>query len=108
MLVGGRIAEVGASVGVATITPRIRINELVHQADVAMYAASSNGEVQGYPAGLLRIDAKTTAVGLALHSCITGDVPDNETTEREGADKFDPNRVGEFTRGPLSAQSFLH
>ncbi|TFD82487.1 EAL domain-containing protein [Cryobacterium fucosi] len=59
MVIGGRIARVGASVGIATATPGIDIDELVHQADVAMYAAKANGkdQVQVYHRGLLQIDA---------------------------------------------------
>ncbi|WP_166785570.1 putative bifunctional diguanylate cyclase/phosphodiesterase [Cryobacterium cryoconiti] len=59
MVIGGRIARVGASVGIATATPGIDIDELVHQADVAMYAAKANGkgQVQTYHQGLLKADA---------------------------------------------------
>ncbi|MBG6059684.1 diguanylate cyclase (GGDEF)-like protein [Cryobacterium sp. MP_M5] len=59
IVIGGRIARVGASVGIATATSEIDIDELVHQADVAMYAAKANGkgQVQVYHRDLLQVDA---------------------------------------------------
>jgi diguanylate cyclase (GGDEF)-like protein len=52
----GRVVLVGASVGLAYAAPGIGIEELVHHADVAMYAAKANGKnrVQVYEPGLLR------------------------------------------------------
>lgn len=51
-------SRVGASVGVATATPGIDIEELVHQADVAMYAAKAKGKgrVEVFHPGLLQAD----------------------------------------------------
>lgn len=59
MVIGGRSARVGASVGIAKAASGIDIDELVHQADVAMYAAKANGkgQVQAFHRGLLQIDA---------------------------------------------------
>ena len=52
----GRTARVGASVGIATGTPGIDIEELVHQADVAVFAAKAQGKgrVQLFNSGLLQ------------------------------------------------------
>lgn len=54
--VNGRPVSVGASVGVASAAEGVGIEELVHQADVAMYAAKANGKgrVRAYTAGLLQ------------------------------------------------------
>ena len=59
ILVNGRPCRVGASVGVATATPGIDIEDLVHQADVAMYAAKANGKgrVQMFRPGLLQSES---------------------------------------------------
>lgn len=56
---GGRTARIGASVGIATALNGIDLDGLVHQADIAMYAAKANGKgrVQSYHAELLQIDA---------------------------------------------------
>lgn len=56
--VGDRTVRVGGSVGIATATPGIDIEELVHQADVAMYAAKANGKgrTQVFDSGLLHVD----------------------------------------------------
>jgi len=56
IIVEGRPCRVGASVGVATATPGADLDELVHQADVAMYSAKANGkgQVQLYQPGLLQ------------------------------------------------------
>ena len=61
-LVAG-VAHVGASVGVATTTGRTDIELLVHQADVAMYAAKANGKarIQVFEPGLLKVDASQLA-----------------------------------------------
>jgi GGDEF domain-containing protein len=50
------IASVGASVGIATGTSGTRPQQLVHCADVAMYAAKANGKgrVQVFVPGLLQ------------------------------------------------------
>jgi diguanylate cyclase (GGDEF)-like protein len=57
--VGGGIARVGASVGVATATSKIDIEQLLHRADVAMYAAKAKGKarMQVFEPGLLHIDS---------------------------------------------------
>ena len=59
IIVDGRPCRVGASVGVATATPDIDLDEFVHQADVAMYAAKANGkgQVQLYQPGLLQSES---------------------------------------------------
>ncbi|WP_166793223.1 putative bifunctional diguanylate cyclase/phosphodiesterase [Cryobacterium lactosi] len=56
IIVSGRPCRVGASVGVATAVPGADLDELVHQADVAMYAAKANGkgQVQLFKPGLLQ------------------------------------------------------
>ncbi|MCU1447510.1 MAG: hypothetical protein JWP54_3168 [Cryobacterium sp.] len=56
ILVNGRPVRVGASVGVASATEDIGLEVLVHQADVAMYAAKANGKgrVRAFTAGLLQ------------------------------------------------------
>ncbi|WP_165384888.1 bifunctional diguanylate cyclase/phosphodiesterase [Cryobacterium sp. SO1] len=56
IIVDGRPCRVGASVGVATAVPGADLDELVHQADVAMYAAKANGkgQVQLFKPGLLQ------------------------------------------------------
>jgi len=56
IVVDGRPCRVGASVGVATAAPGADLDELVHQADVAMYAAKANGkgQVQLFKPGLLQ------------------------------------------------------
>ncbi len=56
--VGGADAYVGASVGVATATSVTDLEQLIHHADVAMYAAKANGKgrIQIFETGLLRAD----------------------------------------------------
>jgi diguanylate cyclase (GGDEF)-like protein len=58
IIVNGRPCRVGASVGVASATAGVDIEDLVHQADVAMYAAKANGkgQVQLFRPGLLQIE----------------------------------------------------
>jgi diguanylate cyclase (GGDEF)-like protein len=53
------VANVGASVGVATSTGESDLEELVHRADIAMYAAKAKGKgrVQVFEAGLLQGDS---------------------------------------------------
>lgn len=55
VIVNGQSVRVGASVGVASASPGIDLDELVHQADVAMYAAKANGkgQVKVFATGLL-------------------------------------------------------
>jgi len=57
------VAEVGASVGVATAVPGCQLDDLVRQADIAMYAAKAQGKnrVQDFHPGLLR--AERSAAG---------------------------------------------
>ncbi|MBX0301266.1 EAL domain-containing protein [Cryobacterium sp. 1639] len=52
----GRPVLVNASVGVASARPGIDLDALVHQADVAMYAAKANGKgrVRAFTVGLLQ------------------------------------------------------
>ena len=54
----GQIAQVGASIGIAIGTPQMSMDELVHQADVAMYAAKAcgKGRMQDFNPGLLQAD----------------------------------------------------
>ncbi len=56
--VNGQMAHVGASIGVAAGTPLMQMEELVHQADVAMYAAKGygKGRIQVFNSGLLQAD----------------------------------------------------
>jgi diguanylate cyclase (GGDEF)-like protein len=55
IIVDGRPVRVGASVGVASASAGVDLDELVHQADVAMYAAKANGKgrVRSFAPGLL-------------------------------------------------------
>jgi diguanylate cyclase (GGDEF)-like protein len=55
---GAQTAQVGVSIGLATAAAGIDVEDLVHQADVAMYAAKANGKnrVQVFEPGLLRVD----------------------------------------------------
>ncbi len=57
-LVGGDAMTVGASIGIATPMAGVGIEELVHQADVAMYAAKAKGKgrVEPFTPGLLTVD----------------------------------------------------
>ncbi|MGY4857739.1 putative bifunctional diguanylate cyclase/phosphodiesterase [Cryobacterium sp. AP23] len=56
ILVDGRPVRIGASVGVASAGPGSDLDELVHQADVAMYSAKAQGKgrVRSYTPGLLQ------------------------------------------------------
>ena len=56
----GRLASVGASIGVAALRPGMSEVEVVQQADIAMYAAKAAGKnrVQSFHPGLLRLDAE--------------------------------------------------
>jgi diguanylate cyclase (GGDEF)-like protein len=56
--VNGQLARVGASIGIAIGTPLMQMEELVHQADVAMYAAKGygKGRIQVFNSGLLQAD----------------------------------------------------
>ncbi len=57
-LVGAESMRVGASIGIATPVAGVTIDELVHQADVAMYAAKAKGKgrVEAFSPGLLGAD----------------------------------------------------
>jgi predicted signal transduction protein with EAL and GGDEF domain len=57
--IGGAVARVGASVGVATATSETGLEQLVHCADVAMYAAKAKGKgrIQVFEPGLLQVDS---------------------------------------------------
>jgi len=59
MHVGGGVAHVGASVGVATATSQTDLEQLLHHADVAMYAAKAKGKarIQVFEPGLLQSDS---------------------------------------------------
>jgi diguanylate cyclase (GGDEF)-like protein len=56
IMVDGRPVLVGASVGVASASAGVDLDELVHQADVAMYSAKANGKgrVRAFVPGLLQ------------------------------------------------------
>ncbi len=58
VLVVGGVAHVGASVGVATAKDVTDVEQLVHRADVAMYAAKANGKgtIRIFDTDLLRVD----------------------------------------------------
>ena len=58
MQVGGGEAYLGASVGIVTANGVIDLEQLIHHADVAMYAAKAHGKgrIQIFDAGLLRVD----------------------------------------------------
>jgi diguanylate cyclase (GGDEF)-like protein len=51
----GGVAQVGASVGIAAATSGINLDQLIHHADIAMYAAKANGKarIQVFEPGLL-------------------------------------------------------
>jgi len=55
MHIRGRVSHVGASVGVATAAGETDLEQLIHRADVAMYAAKAKGKarVQVFEPGLL-------------------------------------------------------
>jgi diguanylate cyclase (GGDEF)-like protein len=58
----GGAAHVGASVGVATSTSEMDLEQLTHRADVAKYAAKANGKgrIQVFEPGLLQSDSSLT------------------------------------------------
>ena len=60
---GAGVVHVGASVGVATATSVIDLEQLIHRADVAMYAAKAQGKarIQVFEAGLLQADSSQVA-----------------------------------------------
>jgi len=59
MRIGGAVARVGASIGVATATSETDLEQLIHHADVAMYAAKAKGKgrIQPFEPGLLQVDS---------------------------------------------------
>ena len=63
-VVDGGVARVGASVGVATAVGAVDVEQLIHRADVAMYAAKARGKarIQVFEPGLAR--PASPAVGL--------------------------------------------
>jgi diguanylate cyclase (GGDEF)-like protein len=68
IIVNGHPVRVGASVGVASASAGIGLDELVHQADVAMYAAKANGKgrVRSFTAGLLEGESTPESFGRQL------------------------------------------
>ena len=68
MRIRGRVAHVGASVGVATATGETDLETLIHCADVAMYAAKAKGKsrIQVFEPGLLEGDSSQVAFERAL------------------------------------------
>ena len=75
MQIGNGIARVGASVGVATGTSETNLEELVHRADVAMYAAKAGGKgrIQVFEPGLLQVDATHVAFEQQLGAAADND-----------------------------------
>ena len=59
----GRAAQIGASVGVATATSENDLEQLIHRADVAMYAAKANGKgrIQVFEPRLLQVESTHVA-----------------------------------------------
>jgi diguanylate cyclase (GGDEF)-like protein len=59
----GRAVQVGVSIGIATASPGADVEELVHEADVAMYAAKAKGKrrVEVFASGLLNADRNLAA-----------------------------------------------
>ena len=59
----GRAAQIGASVGVATATSENDLEQLIHRADVAMYAAKANGKarIQVFEPRLLQVESTQVA-----------------------------------------------
>ena len=75
IIVDGRPCRVGASVGVARAVAGAGIDELVHQADVAMYAAKANGKgrVQLFRPGLLQGESSLVSFERQLARAAGGD-----------------------------------
>ena len=75
IVVDGRPCRVGASVGVARAVAGAGIDELVHQADVAMYAAKANGKgrVQLFRPGLLQGESSLVSFERQLARAAGGD-----------------------------------
>ena len=73
MQIRGRFAHVSASVGVATASDETDLEQLIHFADVAMYAAKAKGKarIQVFEPGLLDGDSAQEAFELML-SAATG------------------------------------
>jgi len=70
--VGGGIARVGASVGIATATNETDLEQLLHRADLAMYAAKAQGKgkIQVFEPGLLRVDSSRVVFDQQLASAV--------------------------------------
>ncbi|MEP7035222.1 MAG: EAL domain-containing protein [Actinomycetota bacterium] len=68
MHIRGRVAHIGASVGVATATSETDLETLIHFADVAMYAAKAKGKsrIQVFEPVLLEGDSAQMAFERAL------------------------------------------
>jgi len=73
--IGGGVARVGASVGVATASGETDIEHLIHRADVAMYAAKANGKarVQVFEPSLLEVDSSRVAFERQLAAAARND-----------------------------------
>ncbi|MEU2347122.1 EAL domain-containing protein [Modestobacter sp. NPDC049651] len=67
----GRLTQVGTSVGLARLGPGLTATEVVHRADVAMYAAKAAGKnrLQVFSAGLLDVPA-TAALEAELRQAV--------------------------------------
>lgn len=63
MELGGRTARVGVSIGISSSTPGIDVDDFVHQADVAMYAAKAHGKgrIELFHGELLQADTSRLA-----------------------------------------------
>jgi len=70
MRIGNGIARIGASVGVATATSETDLEQLIHRADVAMYAAKAAGKarVQVFEPGLLQVNSSQATFDRQLAS----------------------------------------
>jgi len=68
MNIHGRVAHIGASVGMATATSETDLETLIHFADVAMYAAKAKGKscIQVFEPGLLEGNSSQLAFERAL------------------------------------------
>ena len=112
---GGRVAHVRASVGVATATSETNLEQLIHHADVAMYAAKSHGKarVQVFEPRLLQADspevvferqllAAASNGELVVHYQPVLSVPDERCTAVEALVRW-----RHPTRGLLYPDSFI-
>jgi diguanylate cyclase (GGDEF)-like protein len=110
----GRVAQVGASVGLAFASPGTSAEELVQHADIAMYAAKAKGKnrVQDFDPSLLREDgtaafeaelaAAAGAGQLVVHYQPIMSVPDGSCVAVEALVRWEHP-----TRGLLAPAEFI-